>query len=67
MSTSTRTTPINTRRSMELVRVDVLTDDDQIFELSMVPGVLAIDIMREKGYSYDQFIEVPHGLTKINC
>lgn len=67
MSTSTRTTPINTRRAMELIRIDVLTEDNQIFELSMAPGMLAIDIMREKGYSYDQFIEVPHGLATINC
>jgi hypothetical protein len=67
MSSSTRTTPINTRRSVELILVDVLTDDDKVFELSMAPGVLAIDIMREKGYSYDQFIEVPRGLATINC
>lgn len=67
MSTSTRTTPINTRRSQELIKVDVLTVDNKIFELAMVPGALASDYMRELGYSYEQYIEVPRGLAKINC
>jgi hypothetical protein len=64
---STRTTPINTRRSMEVLQVDVLTEDNKIFEFSVAPGGCVSDQMHEKGYSFDQYIEVYRGISRINC
>lgn len=64
---STRTSPINTRRSMEVILVGVLTDDNQIFQFSIPPGGSVSDKMRDEGYTPDRYIEVFDGISRISC